>query len=128
MDEKRCTKCKESKYLDMFPPKGTKCSDCKIEEKETSKRRQRTQQQRRNHSIRASMKEADWELFTPEEIFRKDGYVCGICLKSIPKGAKYPDPLSPSLDHILAIANGGLHTKGNVQAAHLRCNLKKGAR
>jgi hypothetical protein len=35
------------------------------------------------------------------------------------------DPLSASIDHVVAVAAGGTHTRGNVQIAHLFCNLDK---
>lgn len=52
---------------------------------------------------------------------------CGICGDWIDPSVEYPDPMSKSLDHIVPLARGGAHCIENVQAAHLRCNLKKGA-
>lgn len=60
-------------------------------------------------------------------VFNRDGWVCGICGKKVNRDRIYPDPKSPSLDHIIPIANGGSHTYQNVQLAHLRCNIMKGA-
>ena len=37
-----------------------------------------------------------------------------------------PNPLSASLDHIVSVAVGGLHTRANTQLAHLGCNSRKG--
>ena len=34
----------------------------------------------------------------------------------------------PSVDHIIPLANGGLHQWDNVQLAHRRCNSIKGAK
>lgn len=34
-------------------------------------------------------------------------------------------PEAPSIDHIVALANGGTHEPSNVQAAHLLCNSMK---
>lgn len=68
------------------------------------------------------------ESFAHKEIFERDNWVCGICGKSVDKYLEYPDPLSPSLDHIIPLSKGGSHTKNNVQLAHLCCNLQKGAR
>jgi 5-methylcytosine-specific restriction endonuclease McrA len=59
-------------------------------------------------------------------VYERDGWTCGICLKRINKRAKYPNPLSPSLDHIIPMSRGGGHQYVNVQAAHLRCNIEKG--
>lgn len=63
---------------------------------------------------------------SPMDIFLRDGWICGICGEPIDGGLEHPDPMSASLDHILAIALGGEHTCGNLQAAHLSCNFKKG--
>lgn len=53
--------------------------------------------------------------------------VCGICSGAIDEALRFPDPLSKSVDHIVPLARGGAHSIENVQAAHLRCNLSKGA-
>ena len=62
-----------------------------------------------------------------EYICKRDQWVCQICGKKVNKLRKRPDPLSPSLDHIKPISLGGFHSHDNVQLAHLRCNLSKGA-
>lgn len=58
-------------------------------------------------------------------VFERDQWTCRIC------GGKtegeHPHPLSPSLDHIVPLANGGEHSYANTQCTHLRCNLLKGA-
>jgi hypothetical protein len=68
------------------------------------------------------------EDFLDIEIFERDNYICGICHKRINRQRRCPDPLSVTLDHIVAIANGGNHTRDNVQASHFGCNMSKGAR
>lgn len=65
------------------------------------------------------------ESFAPAEILDRDGWRCGLCGKQIPKARMYPDPQSASIDHIVPLSRGGLHTRANVQAAHLGCNLTK---
>ena len=40
----------------------------------------------------------------------------------------WPHPESKSIDHIIAINNGGPHTLSNLQAAHIRCNAIKSDR
>lgn len=68
------------------------------------------------------------ETFTRLEIFVRDNWTCGICSHPIEAQRRHPDPLSPSIDHIVPIARGGTHERSNVQAAHLVCNLRKGTR
>lgn len=65
------------------------------------------------------------EVFTSEEIARRDRWICGICDEPISKTARWPEPTSLSIDHIVPLAAGGEHSRANAQATHLRCNLKK---
>lgn len=54
--------------------------------------------------------------------------LCGICQGVIDAELSWPNPNSRSLDHIMPLAKGGGHTQDNLQWAHLRCNISKGAR
>lgn len=61
-------------------------------------------------------------------VIKRDGGVCQICGKMCDPndhrwGSSGPD--YPTLDHIIALANGGAHTWGNVQCACGMCNSKK---
>ena len=61
-------------------------------------------------------------------IYERDGGICGICDEPVNAELRFPDPRSASIDHIIALANGGIHAPENVQLAHLGCNAAKGAR
>lgn len=51
---------------------------------------------------------------------------CGICGKPVDKSIKFPDPLSPVIDHIIPVAKGGHPSSlDNLQLAHLYCNRQK---
>jgi hypothetical protein len=50
---------------------------------------------------------------------------CGICEESLDRELRHPDPMSPTIDHIIALARGGTHTQDNLQWAHRTCNLRK---
>lgn len=52
--------------------------------------------------------------------------VCGICGRPVDFNLKYPDPLSPCIDHIIPIVRGG-HPSDleNLQLAHWTCNRQK---
>lgn len=52
--------------------------------------------------------------------------VCGICGKPVDKTLKYPDPMSPTVDHIIPISrNGHPSAIENLQLAHRCCNRAK---
>lgn len=51
---------------------------------------------------------------------------CGICGEAIDYGLRFPDPMSPSVDHIVSWRQGGAwYDLDNLQAAHFRCNAAK---
>lgn len=52
--------------------------------------------------------------------------VCGICGQPVDFSLKYPNPLSPCIDHIVPIAKGGHPSDiDNLQLAHWICNRQK---
>lgn len=65
------------------------------------------------------------EMFSVSEIFARDGWRCQICGDRVERSGGPFSPLYPTIDHILALAKGGQHTRENVQTAHRICNLKK---
>lgn len=74
---------------------------------------------------RARKRDAFVEDVIPVEVFERDGWRCGICGERIPEGARYPDPRSASVDHVIPLSRGGTHEMKNVQATHLLCNALK---
>lgn len=55
--------------------------------------------------------------------------ICGICGAPVDKTLKAPDPLSPTIDHIIPIAKGGHPSDlANLQLAHRWCNRQKSDR
>lgn len=54
-----------------------------------------------------------------EDILKYQNNICNMC--------KLPfDDISPTMDHIIPVSKGGLHTKENIQALCRSCNSKKG--
>ena len=52
--------------------------------------------------------------------------VCAICGKPVDKSIKYPDPMSPTVDHIIPLdKNGDPTALDNLQLAHRYCNRQK---
>jgi len=64
------------------------------------------------------------EPFSALEIYERDNWECQICHKKVNRKLKWPHPLSATLDHIIALKNGGAHSRQNTQLAHLVCNMK----
>ncbi len=64
--------------------------------------------------------------YKDSEIFERDNWICGICGQKINKRPKFPHQRSKSIDHVIAIFNGGCDSPDNLQASHLRCNIGKG--
>ena len=51
--------------------------------------------------------------------------ICGICGQPVDRSLKFPDPMSPTVDHIIPCARGGSDDLDNLQLAHRRCNRNK---
>jgi 5-methylcytosine-specific restriction endonuclease McrA len=62
------------------------------------------------------------------EIAERDGWRCSLCKKAVNPAVKWPDPKSPSLDHVVPLSKGGAHDPSNVALAHLGCNTAKNNR
>lgn len=67
------------------------------------------------------------ENISRREIFQRDKWRCGLCGKAVDRRLVWPHPMSASLDHILPLSEGGVHSKSNVQCSHLGCNSRKQA-
>lgn len=91
------------------------------------KRSERRHRHKNNGSVRRDKAERYGERFKAADIYERDGWICGICHGKVSSKIKYPHPMSASLDHIVPIANGGTHTRDNVQLAHWICNSTVGA-
>ena len=79
-----------------------------------------------NHHRRRAQKMAlPSEVVVPSKVYVRDRWKCGICGNAVDKEVTWPDPLSPSLDHVIPLARGGHHTYANTQLAHLVCNIRK---
>lgn len=62
------------------------------------------------------------ESYTLEEMGDRDAWVCGLCHDSVDRQYIFPDPASPSVDHVLEIVLGGTDNRDNVRITHLFCN------
>lgn len=67
------------------------------------------------------------ELERNRKIIYASQGVCAICGRPVDLSLKRPDPLAPSLDHIIPVSKGG-HPSAlqNLQLVHMCCNRQKG--
>src|SRR5690606_31051798 len=71
---------------------------------------------------------AQSDVIDPIEVFKRDGWRCYLCGCDTPRSLRGTnDPRAPELEHVVALANGGTHTWGNVRCACRACNAAKGA-
>lgn len=77
------------------------------------------------HRRRAEKFGGKFEFIDPMEIFRRDEWVCQICLAKVDQDVVWPHKLSATLDHIIPLSRGGDHVASNVRLAHWGCNSKK---
>ena len=80
------------------------------------------QGRKRQQTRRARKKQVFVEEINPAVVFERAGGRCGVCKEPIDKTKPW------HVDHIIPLAKGGVHSYGNVQPAHARCNLQKGAK
>lgn len=77
------------------------------------------------HLRRARKRGVDAEKVVSLRVFERDGWLCGICGELVDSAVKWPDSMSPSLDHIVPLSRGGAHTYENTRLAHVSCNVSK---
>lgn len=145
--KKICSTCAVDLPIDRFSRRGdlrqSKCKECEYayrsaryyadHEKQKSIGRDGSKKYAANRRDaarrrRALTKGATVEHVESVAIFERDGWLCGICSSLIPKDAKWPSPLSASIDHIIPLSLGGEHSYKNIQSSHLVCNMRKGAK
>jgi hypothetical protein len=128
----RCESCREAHrktwnaawYQRMPPEKLERMRAQGLEWAKQNPERGRARQARR----RAQALSLPYEDFCDIEIFERDNWICGLCGEPVDRNLRWPDPQSPSLDHILPLTRHGHHVRVNCQLAHLRCNISKGNR
>lgn len=84
---------------------------------------------KREKTLRRAREKIVADLIDPIKVFERDGWRCHICRKKLkPEDRGTNKAGAPELEHIIAIADGGTHTWGNVACACRACNGSKGAR
>jgi hypothetical protein len=132
--------CTECGRIIAGPRKRLTCSaDCGYARNvraisEAIKKRYREDSEFRDHVLSAGQNRRARDLgldqiTTPKTLIAflvaRDQGVCGICEEPV---VDTKGPMKPSIDHVIPLARGGKHEIENLQLAHYRCNLSKGAR
>ena len=83
-----------------------------------------------NHRKRARIYGVAYEAgITVKKLIKRDNNICQICGEPCDSNdhrwSEHFGPLYPTIDHIIAMVNGGGHTWDNVQLAHAICNSVK---
>lgn len=64
------------------------------------------------------------EVVSRKAVFERDEYVCWLCdLPTVPDSPERR--LRPSIDHVMALIDGGAHTMDNLRCAHVGCNCAR---
>lgn len=92
----------------------------------------RTHEQNRRARIRDALVDRD---ITLHELFRRERGVCYLCgclcdwsdVEAAEDGTLIAGDSYPSIEHVVPLARGGLHSWDNVRLACRRCNTIKGA-
>ena len=120
---KICKECGKQFFADNL--KSIFCSDvCR------NKSHNRIHDLNRRLKIKENLIDKDISLI---KLYERDEGVCWLCHKkvdwldfekredeSLITGENYP-----SIDHVIALANGGKHSWDNVRLAHFKCNTEK---
>ena len=78
----------------------------------------------RVHRQRAIKAGVEWEKVDFKELFRTT-VNCAICDKPMNFTTGQSDPDYVSVDHVVALADGGPHKLENIQLTHIKCNKSK---
>ena len=105
---------------------GTICKDCKSKYDAEYRELRREQRRESNRRRKAVMFGAHAEIIDMDLLWEKGQGVCDLCPELIDRFLSYPDPMSPSQDHIIPISRGGTHTMDNLRITHWICNIRRG--
>lgn len=80
-----------------------------------------------DHKVRAKKYGVEYDSsITLDSLIKRDNNICQICGEQCDKNDNRWNngigPLYPTIDHVIAMVNGGSHTWANVQLAHAYCN------
>lgn len=79
-----------------------------------------------NHRRRVA--KTDGEIVRLAYLIERDRGRCGICHKKVDVRLSPRNPKGPTIDHIVPVSAGGVHSLANCQLAHAWCNGSKNNR
>lgn len=77
------------------------------------------------HRRRARIAEVSVGPVSRERVMERDGWTCWVCDLPTNRAPGAPRSERPSLDHVIALSDGGAHTEDNLRCAHLGCNIRR---
>lgn len=105
-----------------------RCACCIATQKKLAKKRYlktpagKDSKHDRNHRRRARQAGTGAVRVYRKQIYERDRWRCQLCGKKVNPDHKYPHLMSASLDHIIPLAQGGVHEPKNCQLVHFICN------
>lgn len=75
------------------------------------------------HRRRARLRGVTIGPVSRKAVMERDGWICWICGE--PTEPDGPRARRPSLDHVIALIDGGSHTEDNLRCAHVGCNSSR---
>lgn len=111
----------------------TTCDECKRSARREQKKRQnasdagRARKRTARRRRKARERGAVTERYTLAEIAARDKFICHLCTRRVAMTKVVPHPKSPTIDHLLPLADGGDDVRANVRLAHFICNSLRGA-
>jgi 5-methylcytosine-specific restriction endonuclease McrA len=82
----------------------------------------------RQNKRNAILRDAFVEDVSLAELFERDNGRCQICGHELSMDTRWPNPHTPTRDHIVPLSKGGTHERSNLQLACAVCNVRKGNR
>lgn len=104
------------------------CVDCTARLRRESES-YKAQKRKYKSARRALERGLDAERIDPIEVLDADGWRCYICGVDTPRELRGTyEPNAPEVDHVIPLAAGGKHVRGNLRCACRSCNGTKGAK
>ena len=123
-----CVDCSASFTYELKSNYRTFCDACKKAKQRAAAAKAKRGSDHGSHRKRARKHGVPYEPINRKRLFERDGWRCYLCGVKVHlfKG-DYADPKQATIDHILAMSNGGGHTWDNVRTCCFRCNSRKSA-